>query len=423
LPQYVQQPRRFPLGAYRGLRFGLMLDPQFTPEVYLEGAITRRCPLSREHRGPRAVLNALERLAGGYASECGRVRQELAIAESQLRDYKARLGASFPHDSYLSELTALRDQLKAGLAGAPAGARREPDDFSATTAVWRTGRPARVDEDAWSTASGPFADFLRTLGLSSVVASPITVQDRLWGALAVTMTRNTPPPDTEARLAFFTELVGTAISNAENLAELTASRARIVATADETRRKIERDLHDGAQQRLVSLALALRAAQMAVPQSGELRDELAHVAEGLVSVQNDLREMARGIHPAILAQGGLAPALKTLARRCSVPVELEVRAQERLPERVEVAAYYVVSEALANAAKHAHASVIHVDAEAADHSLRLCVRDDGAGGADPVRGSGLVGLKDRIEALGGTITIDSPAGEGTSLHAELPLPG
>jgi signal transduction histidine kinase len=197
-----------------------------------------------------------------------------------------------------------------------------------------------------------------------------------------------------------------------------------VATADETRRKIERDLHDGAQQRLVALALALQTAQAAVPlQSGELGDELAHVAEGLVSVQNDLREMARGIHPAILAQGGLAPALKTLARRCSVPVELEVRAQERLPERVEVAAYYVVSEALANAAKHAHASVIHVDAEAADHSLRLCVRDDGAGGADPVRGSGLVGLKDRIEALGGTITIDSPAGAGTSLHAELPLPG
>ncbi|HYZ56794.1 MAG TPA: DUF4118 domain-containing protein, partial [Streptosporangiaceae bacterium] len=186
-----------------------------------------------------------------------------------------------------------------GLAKTPAGARREPDDISVTTAVWRTGRSVRMDEDAWSTASGPFADLVRTLGLSSVVASPIIVQGRRWGALVVSVTRKAPPPDTEKRLASFTELVATAVSNAENLAELTASRARIVATADETRRKIERDLHDGAQQRLVSLSLALRAAQTAVPpQLGELGDELAHVAEGLVSVLDDLREMARGIHPA-----------------------------------------------------------------------------------------------------------------------------
>ena len=197
-----------------------------------------------------------------------------------------------------------------------------------------------------------------------------------------------------------------------------------MATADETRRKIERDLHDGAQQRLLALSLALRGAQTAVPpQLGELGDELAQVAEGLVSVLDDLREMARGIHPAILAQGGLAPALKTLARRCSVPVQLDLRAEARLPERVEVAAYYIISEALTNAAKHAQASVIHVGAETAGRVLRLRVRDDGAGGADPARGSGLVGLKDRVEALGGTITIDSPAGAGTSLHAELPLPG
>jgi signal transduction histidine kinase len=230
------------------------------------------------------------------------------------------------------------------------------------------------------------------------------------------------PLDTEARLASFTELVATAIANAENLAELTASRARVVAAADETRRRIERDLHDGAQQRLVSLSLALRAAQTAVPpQAGELEGELARVAEELASVLEDLREMAHGIHPAILAHGGLGPALRTLARRCTVPVELEVRAGARLPERVEVAAYYVVAEALTNAAKHANASVVHVDAEAAGHALRLRVSDDGAGGADPVRGTGLIGLKDRVEALGGTITVHSPVGAGTSLHAEFPL--
>ena len=189
-------------------------------------------------------------------------------------------------------------------------------------------------------------------------------------------------------------------------------------------RRIERDLHDGAQQRLVSLGLALRAAQTTVPpQLGGLEGELTNVAEGLANVLDELREMARGIHPAILAKGGLGPALKTLARRCPVPVELDVRAQARLPERVEVAAYYVVSEALTNAAKHAHASVVNVEVETVEGALRLRVRDDGVGGADPVRGSGLVGLKNHVEALGGTLAVQSPAGAGTALRVELPLTG
>jgi signal transduction histidine kinase len=246
---------------------------------------------------------------------------------------------------------------------------------------------------------------------------------RLWGVLiAATVDEQPLAPDTETRLASFTELVATAIANAENLTELKASRARVVAAADKARRQIERDLHDGAQQRLVSLTLALRTVQTTVaPGNGELDDDLARIAEGLTGVQDDLREIARGIHPAILAHGGLAPALKALARRCSVPVQLDVRTIPRLPERVEVAAYYLIAEALTNAAKHANASVIQVDAEATDRVLHLCVRDDGAGGADPIRGSGLVGLKDRVEALGGTITVQSPTGAGTSLHAELPL--
>jgi signal transduction histidine kinase len=203
--------------------------------------------------------------------------------------------------------------------------------------------------------------------------------------------------------------------------ELAASRARIVAAADETRRQIERDLHDGAQQRLVSLALELRAAQAAAPLDGELEGQLARIAEGLVRAVDELREMARGIHPAVLSEGGLAPALKALARRSPIPVELDVRAEGRLPERIEVAAYYVVSEALTNAAKHAHAAVVHVEVEAAGGVLRLSVRDDGAGGADPAGGTGLIGLNDRVEALGGTIAIASPAGAGTSVDVELPL--
>jgi signal transduction histidine kinase len=229
------------------------------------------------------------------------------------------------------------------------------------------------------------------------------------------------PADTEERLAGFTDLVATAIANAEAQAELTASRARIVATADETRRRIERDLHDGAQQRLVTLSLQLRTAQAEVPpQLGRLSADLGHVAAGLTSTLDELREYARGIHPAILAKGGLEPALKTLAKGSPVPVTLRIRINQRLPEHVEVTAYYVISEALANAAKHAKASLITVDAGTASGVLRLDVRDDGVGGADPARGSGLIGLKDRVEATGGTFAVKSRPGDGTRLLIEIP---
>jgi signal transduction histidine kinase len=304
-----------------------------------------------------------------------------------------------------------------------AGLRPPLGGSNLSTIVWKTGRPARLD--SYAGASGEIAALISDGRLRSGVATPIIVRDSLWGVIVANSTDDRPlPPGTEDRLASFTDLVATAISNAENLAELTASRARVVAAADETRRQIERDLHDGAQQRLISLGLAVRAAKQAVPaQLGPLEDELGRVADGLASVHDDLREMARGIHPAILARGGLGPALKTLARRSVVPVELGLRAEIGLPEPVEVAAYYVVAEALTNAAKHARASVIYVDADAGPdgNALRLSVRDDGAGGADPARGSGLVGLKDRVEALGGTLTLHSPPGAGTALHVELPL--
>jgi signal transduction histidine kinase len=305
----------------------------------------------------------------------------------------------------------------------PIGSRWPLAGQNVSSFVMQTGRPARIANFAG--VSGPLAVEARERGVRYVAGAPIIVEGGLWGVMIAGSVDERPlPPDTEARLVSFTELVATAIANAQNLAELTASRARVVAAADETRRRIERDLHDGAQQRLVSLGLTLRAAQTAVPpQLGELEGELAQVAKGLASVLEDLQEMARGIHPAILARGGLGPTLKTLARRCTVPVELEVRGAARLPEQVEVAAYYLVAEALTNAAKHAQASVVHVDVEAADQVLRVCVRDDGCGGADPDRGTGLVGLKDRVETLGGTITVHSPAGAGTSLQAEFPLAG
>jgi signal transduction histidine kinase len=305
----------------------------------------------------------------------------------------------------------------------PVGARLKLGGKNLTTLIWQTRRPARID--SYADSSGALAAAIRDARVRSGVGTPIIVQDRLWGVMDAGSTGEQPlGSGTEARLASFTELVATAIANAESRSDLDASRGRIVAASDEARRRIERDLHDGAQQRLVSLGLALRAAQTAVPpQLGGLEGELTNVAEGLANVLDELREMARGIHPAILAKGGLGSALKTLARRCPVPVELDVRAQARLPERVEVAAYYVVSEALTNAAKHAHASVVNVEVETVEGALRLRVRDDGVGGADPVRGSGLVGLKDRVEALGGTFAVQSPAGAGTALRVELPLTG
>jgi signal transduction histidine kinase len=285
-----------------------------------------------------------------------------------------------------------------------------------TATVLRTGRAARVDDYRDIPGGEPY---LRE-GLRSAVAMPIHVNGRLWGLIAVGSGKGPLPDGTEQRMTEFTDLVATAVANAQNRAELIASRARIVAASDETRRRIERDLHDGAQQRLVALALRLRSA-VAPHQSDEIRAEITDVAAGLMGVLDELREISRGIHPAILSRAGLRPALRALGRRSAVPVDMDVRIDDRLPEPVEVGAYYVVSETLTNAAKHARASVVEVDAEASGGTLRVCVRDDGVGGADPLRGSGLVGLKDRIEALGGTFSMRSPAGGGTTVSCELPV--
>ncbi len=298
------------------------------------------------------------------------------------------------------------------------------DGGDVASMVARTGRSVRIDD--YDGATGRIAAYVRDeLGVASSAGSPIVVEGRLWGALFVhsRQIHQPLPQDTESRLSKFTELVATAIANTESRTELTASRARVVAAADETRRRIERDLHDGAQQRLVSLALELRGAEAGVPAGlDELKAQLSQTTRGLTEVLEDLQEISRGIHPAILSKGGMGSALKTLARRSAVPVELEVRAGGRLPEPVEVAVYYVVAEALTNAAKHADASVVHVDVEASDAVVRLSIRDDGIGGADQRGGgSGLVGLRDRVEALGGKIEIASPVGSGTTLIVTLPV--
>jgi signal transduction histidine kinase len=239
--------------------------------------------------------------------------------------------------------------------------------------------------------------------------------------MIVGSTREPLPAGTEGRLAGFTELAATAIANAEAQAALAASRARIVTTADATRRRIERDLHDGAQQRLVSLGLQLREAQAAPPGSGELAQRLEGAVTQVTGVLEELRDIAHGLHPAILAKRGLRPALKALARHSAVPVRLDIRVEGRLPEQAEIAAYYVVAEALTNAAKHAHATAAEVEVAAGEGVLRVCVRDDGRGGADFGHGSGLDGLRDRVEALGGHLWLHSPPGAGTTLQAQVPV--
>jgi signal transduction histidine kinase len=245
----------------------------------------------------------------------------------------------------------------------------------------------------------------------------------VWGLMRVTASGpGTLAGDAEQRLAEFTELVATAVSNVQRRTDLVASRRRVVAAGDQMRRRIERNLHDGVQQQLVTLALKLRGARDGIP--GELpqaRAELARVEEGLANVLGELREISRGVHPAILSEGGIGPAVKSLARRAALPVNLDVQVAERLPQAVEVAAYYVVSESLANAAKHASASTAEVEVKIDNGALRVHVRDDGTGGADPAKGSGIVGLRDRVEAVGGNMVLASPPGEGTSMLAEFPL--
>ncbi|WP_329241401.1 DUF4118 domain-containing protein [Actinoallomurus sp. NBC_01490] len=302
----------------------------------------------------------------------------------------------------------------------PVGSRWALEEGTVSDLVARTGAPGRINE---YTGEGPLSTQLRARGVVSSVGCPIVVGRSLWGVLiASSSTEERLPPDTEVRMMEFTELAAAAIANAQSNADLKASRARVVAAADEARRRIERDLHDSTQQRLVALGLQMRGIEAAIPQElHDLRLQVAHTAKALEEAVAELQELSRGLHPAILAKGGLEPALKVLARRSSVPVELNVSIDDRLPQQCEITVYYVVSEALTNAAKHAFASVVHITVTADDKAIDLSIRDDGVGGADPAHGSGLIGLTDRVEAIGGTITITSPKGVGTTLHVEIPL--
>jgi PAS domain S-box-containing protein len=274
------------------------------------------------------------------------------------------------------------------------------------THATRRGEPIRIERDWWVRKDGSMVPI-------SIHCVPLEIDGRMGTAMTFhDLTASVQAEDDRRRLAV----------EQARLLEVRESRARIVAAADETRRRIERDLHDGIQQSLVSLSIQVRAAQTIVPPAqSELRDELSAVVDGMADALEELRELSHGIHPANLAAGGLESALQVLRGRSPLRVQLELQLGGRLPEQVEVAAYYVVSEALTNAAKHSQASLVTVELSSDEDTVRLGILDDGVGGADSRLGTGLVGLSDRIETLGGKLTVASPPGEGTAIRAEFPL--
>jgi signal transduction histidine kinase len=294
------------------------------------------------------------------------------------------------------------------------------EDGTLTAAVLTTGRPAQqTDYEHATSAIGIWA---RSAGLRCVVGSPVKVEGRVWGAMFTALVTGVDSDVTEDGMCDFVELVSTAIANGQARSDLLASRARVIAAADESRQRIERDLHDGAQQRLVTLGLRLRMVQTSVaPCQEKLKEELSVAVEELSSALTDVQEISRGITPPTLAARGLPSALRSLARRSPIPVELDVDVDPRLPQPIETALYYSVCEALTNVAKHARASTAEVHVRFQDTTVRLSVRDDGAGGADLRSGSGLLGLKDRVEALNGAIDVVSPAGGGTTVLIEIPI--
>ena len=292
---------------------------------------------------------------------------------------------------------------------------------AAVPKVSRSGQPERVDD--YSKVEGGLAEMIRAAGIASAVAAPIKVAGRLWGAIVATTGQPYGfPPGTEQRVASFAELVADALANADAREQLAASRARIVEAADAERRRLERNLHDGAQQRLVSVALDLGQVEARLDeQPAAARQLLAAARDELALAIEELRELARGIHPAVLTDRGLGPALESLADRTPLPIAFDELPEDRLPAPIEAAAFYVVSEALANVAKYAEASAVSVRVAQENGYAIVEVADDGIGGADPEGGSGLRGLSDRVAALEGRLAIVSPPGAGTRIRAEIPF--
>jgi signal transduction histidine kinase len=386
--------------------------------------------LHAEYRRLAAEQAAVRRLAALVARGVEPLEVFGAVAEEMRRCVNAFIATLWRYESG-GQITLVGAAAEPrARAKWPPGTRIPFDCNNIAAEVRRTGRPARIDN--YDNVAGPTAARARAMGLRAALAVPVIIDGHVWGLAAVGSVEPGPmPADTEARISGFAELVATALvagyrdEQKRQLLAQTSRRLHLAACGE--RRRIERDLHDGAQQQLVTLALHALAAEASAPaELPELKHQLSRIASGLVEVSVGLQEIARGMHPAILANGGLPSALKELAQRSPVPVNLDVAITQRLPEHIQSAAYYLLAEALTNIAKHADARTVHVqvatdDTDNGDRVLRVAVRDDGRGGANPADGSGLVGLKDRVEALGGRLRLDSPPGTGTTLSAEFPL--
>ena len=405
------------------------------------GALSTRMPATGPHE-----IGVLQRSLNAMATslEAHRANLNRLVAEqSALRRIATLVARASPPDTVFDAVTEEVGQLMR--ADLTMLLRYEPDNEAVVVAGWSAhavplvagtrfalppdGAAMHVytSQRPWWTPVGEGTTvpdpFLTQYGIRVSVGAPIVMQGDLWGALIVMATSEERlRPDDAGRTADFTDLIGVAVANMQARADLTAASVRIVEASDQARRKLERDLHDGTQQRLLALLLDLRRIHALTPaEPPGLADELAAVTDDLADAINDLREFSHGIHPVILTERGLESALKALTRRSPVPTELHIHLPSRLPANIETSAYHLVAEALTNTAKHAHASYVRVDATADDRTLRLCIEDDGVGGADPSASSGIRGLGDRVTALGGSSRLASPPGHGTTLWFTIPL--
>jgi PAS domain S-box-containing protein len=407
-------------GGYRWLQWSSITDRDAGLVYAVARDVTEAKHAEKKLRVLLGEQAALRRVATVVARE-GEHAEVFAVVAEEVGQLLGADGAGLVRYEPDGHGVVVGTWSRAGAHPVAPGSTVELDSETGVGLVYRTGQAGRCEH--FEGGEGSMAQQLKQFGFRSSIAAPIHVEGRMWGALGVATTGDDPLPEhAEWRLGRFTELVAQALANADAREQLAASRARLVEAGDAERRRLERNLHDGAQQRLVALSLLVRHARSRLPADpDDARRLLDTAGDELAAGLEDLRELARGIHPAVLSDRGLAAALEEVAQRAPFPVQVASVPAERLPESVEVAAYYLVSEALTNTAKYAEASSATLSISRVDERVVIEVGDDGIGGADLAHGSGLRGLDDRLGALGGRLEIDSPRGEGTTIRATIPV--